>query len=104
MKYLQRLSNLEKSSIVLAVVLLLCILPLPYGFYSIVRLATAIIAGCWAYKFFTIGKTNYAIITCSIVLLFQPLFKITLDKLTWNIIDVFISLLIGYFVLIKRYK
>ena len=91
-----KLSFLDKSSLILAVALLLCLLPLPYGFYTIIRFATAIIVGCWAYKFYSIGKTAFAIIACSIVILFQPFFRITLDKLTWNILDIVVSLLIVY--------
>ena len=97
-----KLSFLDKSSLALAVALLLCLLPLPYGFYTIIRFTTAIIAGCWAYKFFSIGKIAYAIIACSIVVLFQPFFSITLDTLTWNILDIVVSLLIVYLTLKKK--
>ena len=97
----RKLATLEKSSLILALALLLCLLSLPYVFYTIIRLATAIIAGCWAYKFFSNGKTAYAIIACSIVLLFQPFLKITLDRLTWNIIDVILAGLI-VFIVLKR--
>ena len=98
----RKLSTLDKSSLMLAVALLLCLLSLPYGFYTIIRLATAIIAGCWVYKFFSIEKTTYAIIACSIVLLFQPFFKITLDRFTWNMVDILVSLLIMFLVLKKK--
>ena len=98
----RKLSTLDKSSLILAVALLLCLLPLPYGFYIIIRLATAIVAGCWAYKFLSIGKKTYAIISGSIVLLFQPLLKITLDRLTWNIIDVILAGLIVLIIFKKK--
>ena len=98
----RKLSTLEKSSLILVLALLLCLLSLPYGFYIIIRLATAIIAGCWAYKFFSNGKTDYAIIACSIVLLFQPFLKITLDRLTWNIIDVILAGLIVLIIFKKK--
>lgn len=98
----RNLSTLETSSLLLAVALWLCLLSLPYDFYTIIRLATAIIAGCWAYQFFSNGKTAYAIIACSIVLLFQPFLKITLDRLTWNIIDIILAGLILLIVLRKK--
>ncbi|MCM1139093.1 MAG: hypothetical protein NC453_11045 [Muribaculum sp.] len=94
MRQLKGLSTLEKSSLILAGALLICLLPLPYGFYTIIRLATAIIAGCWAYKFFQNGKTTYAVISCAIVLLFQPFFKIVLDRLTWNVVDIIVAVII----------
>lgn len=42
----------QKIQIVGAIILLLCILPMPYGFYMIVRLATTIIAGYLAYNYY----------------------------------------------------
>lgn len=98
----RQLSTLDTSSLILAAALLLCLLALPYGFYTIIRLATAIIAGCWAYEFFCNGKKAYAVIACSIVLLFQPLLKISLDRLTWNVIDIILALLIIFFIWKKK--
>lgn len=97
-----KLSTLEKSSLILAGVLLLCLFPLPYGFYIIIRLATAVIAGCWAYKFFQNGQTVNAVISCAIVLLFQPFFKITMDRLTWNVVDVVLAISIILLVLYQK--
>ena len=90
---------LEKASLILAIALILCLLPLPYGFYTIVRLATAVIVGCWAYSFYKQGKTSYAILSGTIALLFQPFLKITLDRFTWNVIDVILAGLIVLMVL-----
>lgn len=85
------LSSLDKATLVLAVALLLCLCPLPYGFYTIIRLATAIIAGCWAYQFYKSNKTAYAVIAGAIVILFQPLIKIVLDRTTWNVLDIVLA-------------
>lgn len=70
------LTTLGKASLILAIALILCLLPLPYGFYTIVRLATAVIAGCWAYNFYKRRKTSLAIVSGAIALLFQPFLKI----------------------------
>lgn len=102
MRCFNELSTLEKSSLILAIALLVCLLPLPYGFYTLIRLATAIIAGCWAYTFFNKGKTAYTIISCAIVLLFQPFIKITLDHLTWNVVDVILAMTIVWIILFRK--
>lgn len=102
MRGLKELSTLEKSSLILAGALLMCLLPLPYGSYTIIRLATAIIAGCWAYKFFQKGQTINAVISCAIVFLFQPFFKIVLDRLTWNLVDVIVAVVIVCLVFRKK--
>ena len=87
------LSFLDKATLVLAVALLLCLFPLPYGFYTIIRFAVSIIAGCWAYQFYKNNKIPLTIIAGAIVILFQPLIKIVLDRTTWNILDVILAIL-----------
>lgn len=88
------LSFLDKATLLLAVALLLCLFPLPYGFYTIIRLAVSIIAGCWAYHFYKNSKVPLAIIAGAIVILFQPLIKIVLDRTTWNTLDVILAILL----------
>lgn len=99
MKENKKLSILEKSSLILAIALLVCLLTLPYGFYTLVRFTTAIIAGCWAYTFFRKGKTAYAVISCAVLLLFQPFIRITLDRFTWNVVDVILAIIILFFII-----
>lgn len=96
------LTTLEKASLILAIALIACLLPLPYGFYTIIRLATAVIAGCWAYSFYDQRKTSLAITSGAIALLFQPFLKITLDRLTWNLIDIILAGIIVLIVFKKK--
>lgn len=102
MRKIRTLTTLEKASIVLAIALILCFLPLPYGFYTIIRLATAVLAGCWAYRFYNRRKTSFAITAAAIALLFQPFLKISLDRFTWNVIDVILAGLIVLMVLKRK--
>lgn len=99
---ISHLSFLEKASVILAGALLLCLCPMPYGFYTVIRLATAIIACCWAYQFYEAKKTSLAIIAGAIAILFQPLIKIVLDRTTWNILDILLAIAIIVLVFIKR--
>ena len=98
----QKLSTLEIASLVLAVALLLCLCPMPYGFYTIVRLATAVIGVCWAVKFYNEQSISKAVGAGAIAILFQPLIKIALDRLTWNIVDVVVAGLIIFVVLSNK--
>lgn len=95
------LTFLEKASLILAVALLLCLCPMPYGFYTVIRLATAVIACCWAYQFYEAKKTSLAIIAGAIAILFQPLIKIVFDRTTWNILDVLLVVAIVFLILPK---
>lgn len=104
MKKISHLSALDKASLILAVALIVCLLPLPYGFYTLIRLATTIIAACWVYRFYIHHRIVHAIIAGTIALLFQPLIKVTLDRLTWNIVDIILAIGIVYVVIFSQRK
>ena len=95
----RKLSSLQKATLLLIIALLACLLPLPYGIYTIVRLGTAIVMACWTVRFYSLGKITMAIVCGGVAILFQPFIKITLDRLSWNIIDVTVAifLLIVFF-------
>ena len=44
------------------------------------------------FEFHKEGKMPLCIIAGSLALLFQPFVKITLDKITWNVIDVLVAI------------
>lgn len=85
-------SILLKASLAVAFGLLLCLCHMPYGFYTVIRLATAVIACFWAYKFYTDEKTPLTIVAVAIAILFQPLIKIVLDRSTWHVIDILLAI------------
>lgn len=87
-----KLNPKEIVSIVLALVLLLCLFPLPYGFFVLVRLISTIVFGYLAYDFYQRGETIKCIVAALIVLLFQPFAKITFEREIWNVIDVIVAL------------
>ena len=78
--------------IILAVLLFLCLLDLPYGFYQFVRFAAMIGFGILAFRAFENEKQTEMIIYGVLALLFQPLFKIALGRELWNIIDVVVGI------------
>lgn len=84
--------KLYKIGLGLAVALLICLFPMPYGYYTLVRFAAMIILGCMAYGFYKEEKQTLCIIAGSLALLFQPLVKITLDRITWNVVDVLLAI------------
>ena len=88
----QNTSILNIASLVLAVGLLLCLCHMPYGFYSVIRLSTAIVACCWAYQFYKASNTPLTVIAIAVAILFQPLIKIVLDRSTWHTIDIILAI------------
>ena len=88
--------------IVLSVLLFLCLLDLPYGFYQFVRFTAMVGFGFLAFKANENDKQTEMIIFGALALLFQPLFKIALGRELWNIVDVVVG--IGLLVTIAKDK
>ena len=76
--------------IVLAVLLLLCLAKMPYGYYILVRFVAFIVFGILA--FMTYQKRNEIdieiLLYIALALLFQPFAKVALGRTLWNVVDV----------------
>lgn len=99
-----KLNLKEIVSIVLAFTLLICLFPLPYGFFVLIRLISTIVFGYLAYDFYQRGETVKCIVTALIMLLFQPFAKITFEREIWNVIDIIVALLLFGNVIWERVK
>ena len=75
-------------SLVLAVMLVLCLAPMPYGYYMLVRVIAMVIFAVMCYKYRQKGEMDLAIILVILCILFQPFFKIPLGKIIWGVVDV----------------
>ena len=80
--------------ILVAFLLLLCLAPMPYGYYTLVRFAAMIVFGVMAYKYYQVKKEGMAITFGALTLLFQPFIKIALGRTMWNIVDVVVAVLL----------
>lgn len=78
--------------IILSVLFLLCLLDMPYGFYQLVRFLGLMGFGILAYQSDKKGKQVEVIIYVALAILFQPIFKISLGRTLWNIVDVVVAL------------
>jgi len=86
--------------IALAVLMFLCLLDMPYGFYQFVRFVALIGFGILAYKSNEQNKKTEMIVYGGLALLFQPFFKIALGREMWNIVDVIVGIgLIGILIM-----
>lgn len=101
--------------IILSVLLLLCLAPMPYGYYQLVRFITMTVFGVLAWLFYAtrntpglcapeeqkgyikddsttiLSKVSMAIVFGALALLFQPFLKITLGRIVWNVVDVIVA-------------
>lgn len=84
--------------LVIAVLLLLCLADMPYGFYQLVRFAATCAFGYLAYDSFKGKEDGKGFIFAALALLFQPFFKIALDRTMWNVVDVLVAIMLFYFI------
>ena len=101
---IMKLTLKEIISIVLAFTLLICLFPLPYGFFVLIRLISTIVFGYLAYDFYQRGETIKCVVAALIVLLFQPFAKISFEREIWNVIDIIVALLLLGNVIWERVK
>ena len=78
--------------IYLAAVLLLCLAPMPYGYFTLVRFLATLVFGIYAYKYYQTKKVGMTWAFVTLVLLFQPFAKVALGREIWNIIDVIVAI------------
>ena len=90
--------------IILAVLLLLCLAPMPYGYYELVRFVAMAAFAYLAYCHFKAEEEGLGILFASLALLFQPFFKIALGRTIWNIVDVIVALGLIYLVVKEKKK
>lgn len=84
----------QKIQIAGAAVMLLCVFPLPYGFFMLVRVVMTIVGSYLALKYFEDENTTLALTFCGIALLFQPFFKIALGRELWLVVDIAVAILL----------
>lgn len=93
--------NMKWSIIILAIALILCLAPMPYGYFILVRYAAAIIFTVMAYDYYQQNKRTVTCLWIALAILFQPIFKIALGRIVWNVVDVVVAVLL-LFMYVKR--
>ncbi len=88
--------------IILVVILLSCLLPLPYGAFELIRFASLIGFGYLAYKYYRSHDEGKALVFGALALLIQPFFKLSLGRGLLNIIDIAIVIFIIYLLVKKK--
>jgi hypothetical protein len=84
---------MEKTlKIILAALLLLCLLDMPYGFYQFVRFAAMVTFGYLGYTAKEQNRKNEMFLYIALAILFQPFIKIALGRTIWNMVDVIIGI------------
>lgn len=83
---------MEKKIIVtVAILLLLCLFNMPYGFYQFVRFVAMAAFAYLAFSANEQSNKNEVFAYLALAILFQPFMKIALGRTIWNIIDVVVG-------------
>lgn len=85
---------MKHLKLLLAAMLLLCLLQMPYGYYELVRFVSMVVFAIMAYKYYEKKKEVLTIVLGALAILFQPFVKIALGRTIWNIVDVVVALLL----------
>lgn len=100
--YFKRLMKILK--IVLAVLLLLCLAHMPYGYYQLVRWAALVCFAFMGYDYCQRKNVPLAFVFFGLAVLFQPIVKIALGRTPWNIVDVVVAIFLVVLAFIDRPK
>lgn len=86
------LSSLEDhTKLVLAIMLFICLLDMPYSYYQFVRFIALIGFSILSFRANKEGRTSEMIVYLGLAILFQPLVTISLGRELWNIVDVIVG-------------
>lgn len=86
---------IEKNKTILliwAIALLVCLAPMPYGYFMLVRFVSAVLFGIMAYEHYETGRKELSFVFVALTLLFQPFWKIALGRGMWNFVDVIVAI------------
>ena len=88
---------------IIAILLLLCLMDMPYGFYILVRFGAAAAFVYLSYDYFKSKNNGLGFVFAALALLFQPFIKIALGRAIWNIVDVVVAAGLIYLI-VKAFK
>ena len=85
---------MKHLNLILAAFMLLCLAPMPYGYYQLVRFVAMVVFAVMAYGYYEKEENGLAVTFGALAILFQPIFKIALGRTVWNVVDVAVAVLL----------
>jgi hypothetical protein len=90
--------------IIISILLLICLLDMPYGYFQFVRFSSIVAFAYLAFSANEEGRQSEVIIFVLLAFLFQPFIKISLGRELWNIVDVIVSAGLIFSLVKNRFK
>ncbi len=88
--------------ILLAILFLICLLNMPYGYFQLVRYLGMVGFGILAYKQYQ-KNLGWFIMWLASAILINPIIKISLGRLIWNIVDVIWAVILLLSIFLEKY-
>jgi hypothetical protein len=88
--------------IILAILFLLCLFQMPYGYYEATRFIGMLGFALLAYYSYQQNNKTEVIIYIALAFLFQPFIKVALGRTVWIITDVIVSVGLIVSIFVKR--
>ena len=98
---MNKTENINK--VILSILFLVCLLDMPYGYFQLVRFLGMVGFAILAYNNYQKNQTWFVIWSASAILI-NPIFKISLGRDIWNIVDVIWAILLVASIFIKQVK
>jgi hypothetical protein len=95
---------MKTSLIISCLLLLIAIAPMPYGYYQFLRITITVVTGINAYDLYQKKQNNWLVAFVAIVILYNPIIVIHLDKAIWKPINIVTAVFFGVFALVKKHK
>lgn len=73
---------------ILVIMFLLCLLDMPYGYYQLVRFLGMIGFAFFTYEAYKRDDKFYSVLWMASLILINPIFKISLGREIWNVVDI----------------
>lgn len=88
--------------LILIVLLLSCLLRMPYTYYQLVRFLGFLGFGILGLIVFQRDKQILAFTYCALAILFQPFLKVSLGRDLWNVVDIFVAVFLVVTIFLGR--
>ena len=96
------MKNLKTHLFIGCILLLLAVMPMPYGYYQFLRIAITIVASINAFELYNKNKTSLLVVFVSIIILYNPIIPIHLSKEIWMPINLLTAVFLGVFALVHK--
>lgn len=93
---------MKTLKIIIALLLILCLFDMPYGYYLLVRWTSLVCFILFGIEYYAKENKPVGIAMFVLAILFQPFFKIALGKSLWNIVNVAVAVFLLILLVVEQ--